>query len=194
MLNSSRNRWPSSVRFTGHPEWPDTAAAEAGESGLVIVVVARERGSSVRVCEFLVDTWCLGVKNAPGPKPVERRKLPSFTSASGIGFAVGFAMFGALAYLPQYMQVVRGLSATLSGLRLLRMMAGVPATGKILYRPVRLTSWPVPMEVSRTSSDTPRRLPCLRSGAPSWSGIRTATFTCRRAVTRRPVPVSRAAP
>ena len=63
-----------------------------------------------------------------------------FTSASGIGFAVGFAMFGALAYLPRYMQVVRGLSATLSGLRLLQMMAGVPATGKILYRPVRLTS------------------------------------------------------
>jgi len=70
--------WSSSVRFTGHPEWPDTGAGEAGESGLVIVVVARERGSSVRVCEFLVDTWCLGVKNALGPKPVDRRKLPSF--------------------------------------------------------------------------------------------------------------------
>src|SRR5215471_1116451 len=70
--------WSSSVRFTGHPEWPDTGAGETGESGLVIVVVARGRGSSVRVCEFLVDTWCLGVKNALGPKPVERRKLPSF--------------------------------------------------------------------------------------------------------------------
>jgi hypothetical protein len=72
--------WSSSVRFTGHPEWPDTGAAEAGESGLVTVVVARERGSSVRVCEFLVDTWCLGVKNALGPKPVERSKLPSFNA------------------------------------------------------------------------------------------------------------------
>jgi hypothetical protein len=70
--------WSSSVRFTGHPEWPDTGPAETGASGLVIVVVARERGSSVRVCEFLVDTWCLGVKNTLGPKPVERRKLPSF--------------------------------------------------------------------------------------------------------------------
>jgi hypothetical protein len=70
--------WSSGVRFTGHPEWPDTEAAETGESGMILVVVARERGSSVRVCEFLVDTWCLGVKNALGPKPVERRKLPSF--------------------------------------------------------------------------------------------------------------------
>src|SRR5207245_1889564 len=64
--------------FTGHPEWPDTGPGETGVSGLVMVLVARERGSSVRVCEFLVDTWCLGVKNALGPKPVERRKLPSF--------------------------------------------------------------------------------------------------------------------
>jgi hypothetical protein len=32
---------------------------------------------------------------------------------------IGFAMFGALAYLPQYMQVVRGVSPSLSGLRLL---------------------------------------------------------------------------
>ena len=51
--------WSSSVRFTGHPEWPDTGPGETGVSGLVMVLVARERGSSVRVCEFLVDTWCL---------------------------------------------------------------------------------------------------------------------------------------
>jgi hypothetical protein len=66
------------VRCAGRPEWPDTGAGETAGSGLIIVVVARERGSSVRVCEFLVDTWCLGVKNALGPKPVDRRKLPSF--------------------------------------------------------------------------------------------------------------------
>jgi hypothetical protein len=64
--------------LVGHQEWPDTGPAETEASGLVIVVIARERGSSVRVCEFLVDTWCLGVKNALGPKPIERRKLPSF--------------------------------------------------------------------------------------------------------------------
>ena len=51
-----------------------------------------------------------------------------FTSASVVGFAVGFAMFGALAYLPQYMQVVRGVSPTLSGLRLLPLMVGLLLT------------------------------------------------------------------
>src|SRR5438477_164097 len=51
-----------------------------------------------------------------------------FTSASVVGFAVGFAMFGALAYLPQYMQVVRGISPTQSGLRLLPLLAGLLLT------------------------------------------------------------------
>jgi EmrB/QacA subfamily drug resistance transporter len=51
-----------------------------------------------------------------------------FTSASAVGFVIGFAMFGALAYLPQYMQVVRGDSPTSSGLRLLPMMVGLLAT------------------------------------------------------------------
>jgi EmrB/QacA subfamily drug resistance transporter len=51
-----------------------------------------------------------------------------FSSASVVGFAVGFAMFGALAYLPQYMQVVRGISPTLSGLRLLPLMVGLLLT------------------------------------------------------------------
>ena len=51
-----------------------------------------------------------------------------FSSASVVGFAVGFAMFGALAYLPQYMQVVRGISPTLSGLRLLPLLVGLLVT------------------------------------------------------------------
>jgi EmrB/QacA subfamily drug resistance transporter len=48
-----------------------------------------------------------------------------FTSASAIGFVVGFAMFGALTYLPVYFQLVRGVSPTSSGLRLLPMMIGL---------------------------------------------------------------------
>jgi EmrB/QacA subfamily drug resistance transporter len=51
-----------------------------------------------------------------------------FRSASVVGFAVGFSFFGALAYLPQYMQVVRGISPTLSGLRLLPLLVGLLLT------------------------------------------------------------------
>ncbi len=48
-----------------------------------------------------------------------------FSMTSVIGFVVGFAMFGAIVYLPQYMQVVRGATPTTSGLELLPMMAGL---------------------------------------------------------------------
>ena len=70
-----------------------------------------------------------------------------FSSASVVGFVVGFAMFGALAYLPQYMQVVRGVSPTLSGLRLLPMMLGLLltsiGTGQLVSRWGRYKIFPV---------------------------------------------------
>jgi hypothetical protein len=47
--------------------------------GLVTVLVARDRGGSTAgVCFYLVDTWCLGLKNAAGPRPVDRRRLGGF--------------------------------------------------------------------------------------------------------------------
>ena len=48
-----------------------------------------------------------------------------FSSVSAIGFVVGFAMFGALTFLPLYFQDVHGASPTSSGLRLLPMMVGL---------------------------------------------------------------------
>src|SRR5262249_43624815 len=48
-----------------------------------------------------------------------------FSASSAVGFVVGFAMFGATAYLPQYEQIVKGVSPTISGLRLLPLMAGL---------------------------------------------------------------------
>jgi EmrB/QacA subfamily drug resistance transporter len=51
-----------------------------------------------------------------------------FSVSSAIGFVVGFAMFGAITYLPQYMQVVKGASPTISGLRIVPLMAGLLLT------------------------------------------------------------------
>jgi EmrB/QacA subfamily drug resistance transporter len=70
-----------------------------------------------------------------------------FSAAGGIGFVVGFAMFGALTYLPQYMQIVKGVSPTGSGLRLLPMMAGLLATsigtGQLISRWGRYKVFPI---------------------------------------------------
>jgi len=48
-----------------------------------------------------------------------------FSAASAISFVVGFAMFGAMTYLPYFLQYVRNISPTLSGLWLLPMMVGL---------------------------------------------------------------------
>jgi len=43
------------------------------------VLVARDRGGPVAgVCFYLVDTWCLGLKNAAGPQSMDRRRLGGF--------------------------------------------------------------------------------------------------------------------
>ncbi len=52
-------------------------------------------------------------------------KVPSVTVLSAIGFIVGFAMFGAIVYLPTFLQTVFGSSPTQSGLQLLPLMAGL---------------------------------------------------------------------
>jgi hypothetical protein len=69
--------------MTGHADWPGLPAAESepesGDSGLVGVLVARDTGSTVLACGFLVDVFCLGVKDTNGPKTMDRRKLPDFT-------------------------------------------------------------------------------------------------------------------
>ncbi len=57
------------------------------------------------------------------PMPLFANRV--FRSASAIGFVVGFAMFGAMTFLPLYFQEVRGASPTNSGLRLLPMMVGL---------------------------------------------------------------------
>jgi hypothetical protein len=75
--------WARGLTVQGHPDWPgiDVPADldDLGSSGLVTVLVAVERGGSkVSVCGFLVDAYCLGVKNALGPRGLGRRKLPGF--------------------------------------------------------------------------------------------------------------------
>lgn len=72
--------WSRGLAVEGHRQWPDVDdPGDGGASGLVTVVAARERGGGkVSVCGYLVDVYCLGVKNAFGPRSVDRRKLAVF--------------------------------------------------------------------------------------------------------------------
>jgi hypothetical protein len=69
--------WSAGLTVTGHPEWPVEPADDAGSTGLVGVLLAREAGRDrVSVCAWLVDVYCLGVKNDLGPDVVYRSELP----------------------------------------------------------------------------------------------------------------------
>ena len=71
----------------------------------------------------------------------------TFTVTSMIGFIVGFALFGAITYLPLYLQVTKGLSPTKSGLQLLPLMAGLLVTsivsGQLITRLGRYRLFPI---------------------------------------------------
>ena len=72
---------------------------------------------------------------------------PVFTGCCVLSFVVGFAMLGALTFLPTYMQFVDGVSATTSGLRTLPMVAGMLSTsmgsGVLVGRTGRYKIFPV---------------------------------------------------
>ncbi|HTX10580.1 MAG TPA: MFS transporter [Solirubrobacteraceae bacterium] len=51
-----------------------------------------------------------------------------FVVASAVGFIIGLALFGAVTFLPLYLQVVKGHSPTVSGLLITPMMAGLLVT------------------------------------------------------------------
>ena len=57
--------------------------------------------------------------------PLRLFRLRVFAVGGAVGFVVGLAMFGALAFLPIYLQVVKGASATESGLRMIPLMLGL---------------------------------------------------------------------
>ena len=73
--------WAAGLTIDGHADWPGVPGTLAAESGLASVLVAREHGSSVSAVGYLVDLWCLGVKDCVGPKTMDRRKLPEFVSS-----------------------------------------------------------------------------------------------------------------
>lgn len=60
--------------------------------------------------------------------PLELFKNHTFSLTSLLGFIIGAGMFGAIVMLPLYLQVVKGDSATISGLKLIPFMLGIVAT------------------------------------------------------------------
>ncbi len=79
--------------------------------------------------------------------PLGLFRIRTFTLCSVISFVVGFAMFGAMVYLPTFLQVVQGVSPTMSGVHMLPMVIGMlissTVSGQIVSRTGRWKVFPI---------------------------------------------------
>ena len=79
--------------------------------------------------------------------PLHLFRNRTFTLATLIGFTVGFALFGSVAYMPTFLQIAQGSSPTQSGLEMMPMMIGTLvasiASGQIISRTGRYKIFPL---------------------------------------------------
>ncbi|MFH9227543.1 DHA2 family efflux MFS transporter permease subunit [Streptomyces lydicus] len=79
--------------------------------------------------------------------PLRLFRLRTFTLTSVIGFVIGFAMFGSMTYLPTFLQVVQGVSPTMSGVHMLPMVVGMllasTGSGQIVSRTGHYKVFPI---------------------------------------------------
>src|SRR3954454_18448595 len=80
--------WSIGLTVHGHhPEWRDSDDTADFPGGIAAVLVARRhRTNRVSVCGYLIDTYCLGVKDALGPRLMSDRDLPAFVRMYFDGF------------------------------------------------------------------------------------------------------------
>jgi EmrB/QacA subfamily drug resistance transporter len=89
-----------------------------------------------------VSLVVFGFAERRAPEPILPLNLfanRNFAVISGIGFLLGFAMFGSMNFLPLFQQTVQGASATNSGLLLLPMMFGMLVVSLIVGRTITTT-------------------------------------------------------
>ncbi|MFD4029064.1 DHA2 family efflux MFS transporter permease subunit [Streptomyces sp. NPDC058637] len=87
-------------------------------------------------------------RRAPEPVlPLKLFHIRTFSLVAVISFIIGFAMFGAMTYLPTFLQVVHGITPTMSGVHMLPMVFGMLITstgsGQLVSRTGRWKIFPV---------------------------------------------------
>ncbi|MFD4797999.1 MDR family MFS transporter [Streptomyces anulatus] len=79
--------------------------------------------------------------------PLKLFRMRTFALVAVISFVIGFAMFGAMTYLPTFLQVVHDITPTMSGVHMLPMVFGLLITstgsGQIVSRTGRWKAFPI---------------------------------------------------
>jgi EmrB/QacA subfamily drug resistance transporter len=96
----------------------------------------------------LIGAFALVERYAREPVlPLHLFRNRTFAVTSLVGFIIGFAMFGAITYLPAFYQVVRGVSPTSSGVQLLPLMGGLLVTsigsGQVISKTGKYRAFPI---------------------------------------------------
>jgi EmrB/QacA subfamily drug resistance transporter len=124
---------------------------------------------------FLVAWWFAERRAVEPVLPLELFKNRVFSAASAVSFVVGFAMFGALTYLPVFFQVVAGVDPTTSGVRLFPLMLGLFGTsigsGQIISRWGRYKIFPIVGTALMTLG-----LGLMSTIGPHTSGVESGVF------------------
>ncbi|MFF0557601.1 MFS transporter [Streptomyces sp. NPDC004266] len=129
------------------------------------VILALACGAAGTALLFLVVE-----RFAPEPLiPLRLFRDSVFTVTALVGAVVGIALFGAASYLPSFLQMVEGASATESGLLMLPLMGGIViasvVSGQLISRTGHYKAYPViggavsvlgMWLLSRVGTDTPR--------------------------------------
>ncbi len=110
-----------------------------GSSTIMILAIA---------AVVLVTAFILWERKASEPiLPPSLFRVGIFRVSAGVSFLLSIVMFGAIIYLPLYLQLVDGVSAMVSGLLLVPMMVGLLVTsiasGQIVTRTGRYKVFPI---------------------------------------------------
>jgi EmrB/QacA subfamily drug resistance transporter len=97
---------------------------------------------------LLLTVFALVERRAAEPIiPLTLFRNSTFNVSSAVSFVIGFGMFGVISFLPLFLQLVTGASATNSGLLLLPLMFGLLSasviSGRIISRTGRYKLFPV---------------------------------------------------
>ncbi|MFW2587983.1 MDR family MFS transporter [Sagittula sp. SSi028] len=117
------------------------AAAEAGGWDSVPVLALAATGVAALGMFIRVET------RAQAPiLPLSLFRNNTFVVVNAVGFLVGMGMFGTITFLPLFLQVVKGVSPTASGLFLVPMMGGLifasTMAGRVMSRTGRYKLMP----------------------------------------------------
>jgi Na+/melibiose symporter-like transporter len=131
-------------------DWAGAALLFTGISALLLAL-GEDTGSPAMwlvVCVVLLGAFVFVERRTPEPiLPIELFAMPVMSRSLAVVFLVGFALFGAIAFIPLYVQTVQGGSATEAGQVLTPLFLGwvtmsiVGARATVLfgYRVVAIT-------------------------------------------------------